>query len=338
MAENMDIQVQKVSKSRAEEVLGGSLSFGKHFSDHMFVADFKDGHWSSGEIVPFGPLPMSPGLSAIHYGQAIFEGLKAYKNEQGEVMVFRPLDNLKRMNESAKRMYMPVIQEHFFVQALKKLIDIDREWVPQKEGHSLYIRPVMFATDETIGVRPSDNYKFVIFTSPSGLYFSEKVRLLVETTYTRASEGGVGFAKAAGNYGVSMFPTKMAQEKGYHQIIWTDAANHEFVEEAGTMNIVFITGDKLITPAAGSTILAGVTRDSVLSIARAWGMEVEERPLRVSELISLIRNNELSEAFGTGTAALPVPDSGSFSVRLSKYLSDIRMGKEEDIFGWMLKV
>ena len=349
-----EIQIEKVKKSRVDEVLAGPLTFGKHFSDHMFVADFSNGEWNSGKIVPYGHLPMSPGISAIHYGQAIFEGLKAYKNEAGEVMVFRPIDNLNRMNESAKRMLMPTIPVDFFMDALKNLIHLDREWVPKKQGCSLYIRPVMFATDEAIGVRPSDTYKLVIFTSPSGMYFSDRVKLLVETQYTRASEGGVGFAKAAGNYGVSMFPTKLAQELGYHQIIWTDSATHEYIEEAGTMNIVLVLGNTLITPPKGGTILAGVTRDSVLSIAKHWGMRVEERPVRISEMIESIKNNTLSEAFGTGTAAviasmgvigydgidyiLPDSSSTSFSVRLSTYLSDIRMGKEEDIFGWMFKI
>ena len=350
----IDLRIQKLAKSRVEEVLGGTLAFGKHFSDHMFVTDFSNGKWSQGEIIPYGKIPMSPGLSAIHYGQAIFEGLKAYKNPEGEVMIFRPLDNLRRMNESAKRMYMPILPEEFFLEALKKLIDLDREWVPQKDGYSLYIRPVMFATDETIGVKPSENYKFVIFTSPSGLYFSDRVKLLVETTYTRAAEGGVGFAKAAGNYGVSMFPTKLAQDKGYHQVIWTDSVTHEFIEEAGTMNIVFISGNRLITPPAGGTILAGVTRDSVLRIAEHWGMLVEERPVRVSEIIEMIKKNQISEAFGTGTAAtiasigqigfegvdyfLPEPNAESFSSKLNKFLSDLRMGRENDVFKWMFKV
>lgn len=350
----MDILINKVVKSRAEEVLGGDLYFGKHFSDHMFVADYENGKWSQGEIIPYGKISISPGLSAIHYGQAIFEGLKAYKNEAGEVFVFRPIDNFNRMNESAKRMFMPELQKSLFMDALQKLIHLDREWVPQKDGYSLYIRPVMFATDEAIGVRPSDNYKFVIFTSPSGPYFSGKVKLYVEENFTRAAKGGVGFAKAAGNYGVSMYPTKLAQDKGYHQVIWTDAETHEYVEEAGTMNIVFVAGNTVFTPAAGNTILEGVTRDSVLKIASHFGMKVEERPVKTSEVIEMIKNNKLTEAFGTGTAAtiasigligyrdvdyvLPETNADSFSIKLKTFLSDIRTGKTEDIFNWMFKV
>jgi branched-chain amino acid aminotransferase len=353
MPQTLTIPVNKVSQSRLSSLPSGQIPFGKYFSDHMFMADFDGRGWSDAQILPYGPVPMSPSISALHYGQAIFEGMKAYKNVNGDLLLFRPHDNFQRMNRSAARMFMPQIPEDLFMEGIMQLVRIDNEWIPTDDGSSLYIRPVLFAMDEVIGVKPSEKYRFVVFTSPTGRYFSEPVRLLVETEYTRAAEGGVGFAKAAGNYGVSMYPTRMAQDKGYHQLIWTDARTHEYIEEAGTMNVFFVFDGFVVTPPAGNTILSGVTRDSVISLLQHEGVKVEQRPLAIREVIDGIISGTLREAFGTGTAAtlatigligfqgtdyvVRQPDENALSVRIESLLSAIRRGASEDPFGWTVR-
>lgn len=352
--ETFEVKVQKASTSRVSELDFSNLPFGKTFSDHMFMADYKDGQWGNAQIVPYGPVPMSPSSSALHYGQAIFEGMKAYRNDTGEVLLFRPLDNQKRLNISAERMAMPMVPQELFIEALKQLVKLDREWVPSSEGASLYIRPFLIGTDEYIGVKPSDTYRFYVITSPSGLYYPEPVKVLVETNYIRAVEGGVGFVKASGNYGRSLFPTKLAQKRGYHQIIWTDARNHRYLEESGTMNLMFVIDDVLITAPLGDTILAGITRDSVLTLARDWKMKVQERKISIDEVLEAHKNGTLEEAFGTGTAAtiahisligfegkdyvLPPVQNRIFSNRVSQELNNIRKGRVEDVHHWMFKV
>ena len=352
--DTISIKVNKVERSRITDVDWDNLPFGKVFSDHMLVMDYKDGVWHDPEIVPFESLSMHPATSAIHYGQSIFEGMKANKNENNEVLIFRPEMNAKRFTESCKRICMPQIPESTFIQLIQKIVDIDRELVPSKEGHSLYIRPFMFATDDFIGIKPSDTYKFIIFTCPVGAYYSQPVNVKIEEYYTRAAQGGVGRAKTAGNYAASLYPAKLAQEQGFHQLIWTDAAEHKYIEESGTMNIVFEIDGKLVTPSEDmDTILRGVTKRAVVDIARHWGVEVEERRVTVEEVVTALREGRVTDAFGAGTAAtiaqvakigfreelfeLPDVTSRTLSNKIKTYLTDLKSGKVEDELNWLLK-
>ncbi len=350
----IDIKVNKVQNSRINEVDFDNLPFGRVFSDHMFTMDYSDGEWKNPEIVPYGNLSLSPATSSIHYGQSVFEGMKAFKNDAGEIQIFRPLENAKRLNISANRMAIPEVPEAVFMDALTTLLELDKDWVPNTEGSSLYIRPYIFATDTYIGIKPSDHYKFMIFTCPVGAYYSEPVNVKVETEYTRAAKGGVGAAKAAGNYAASLYPARLAQKEGYHQLVWTDAKEHKYIEEAGTMNILFVIDGKLITPKSSDTILAGITRRSVVDIARDWGMEVEERKVLVSEVEDAIKSGTLTEIFGAGTAAtiaqikminingvdyeLPAIESREFSNKVHLYLDALKKGEEQDKFGWIYKL
>lgn len=348
------ISIQKIAKTRISEVDFKNIPFGKVYSDHMFMADYKDGQWQNFRIVPYGYMPMSPATPALHYGQSIFEGLKAYKNENGEALVFRPLANWKRMNVSAERMCMPSIPEELFMDGMNTLIDLDRQWIPSTDGSSLYIRPFMFSADEYIGIKPSDNFTFMIITCPVGAYYSTPVKVRIEQHYTRAVEGGTGFAKAGGNYGGALYPAKLAQQDGYHQLIWTDGKEHKFVEESGTMNVMFVINDTLVTPALGDSILRGITRDSVLSLARHWGIKVEERRISVDELIDGLKNGRVKEAFGAGTAAtiahielighdgedyyLPPIEKREFSNKVFRELDLMKRGLSPDPFNWVYKV
>lgn len=350
----LKIDIRKATKSRIQEMDEDNIVFGKLFSDHMLVADFADGQWTGASIVPYEKMPMAPSMSALHYGQAIFEGLKAYRNDKGEILVARPYDNWKRMNISAERMAMPNVPEDLFIDGLTELLKLDKNWVPSKPGTSLYIRPFLFSTDEYIGVKPSETYRFMIFTAPAGAYYAAPIKVLVETNYIRAVEGGIGYVKAAGNYGRSLFPTKLAQQRGYQQIIWTDARNHRFLEESGTMNIMVVIDDIIITPPLGDTILAGITRDSVLTLARDWGYRVQERKISIDEVIDASRKGTLQEMFGVGTAAtiahiaafgfegkdytLPKVEERIFSNRVAAELENIRRGKSKDPHGWMYLV
>jgi len=352
--DTISIKISKTQQSRINEVDWDNLPFGKVFSDHMLVMDYRDGAWQEPEIMPFGPLSLHPATSAIHYGQSIFEGMKAYRADNGDVMIFRPDMNEKRFAESCERMCMPVLPEGMFTELISRTVDVDREWVPKKEGYSLYIRPFLFATDDFIGIKPSDNYKFVIFTCPVGAYYSQPVNVKIEEYYTRAAEGGVGRAKTAGNYAASLYPAKLAQKDGFHQLVWTDAKEHKFIEESGTMNIVFEIDGKLITPSEDSdTILRGVTKRSVVEIAEHWGVTVEERKVTVAEIVEKAREGKLTDAFGAGTAAtiapiakigfrdelfeLPPLDTRETSNKIKKYLTDLKSGKIEDEFNWMLR-
>ena len=350
----MQVTIQKTPKSRLSEVDFDNLAFGRSFADHMLVAEYADGAWNSVQIQPYGPLSYQPAMMSIHYGQAIFEGMKAYRSKEGEVLVFRPEENMKRFNKSAVRMCMPEVPEEIFLGGLKQLIQLDNAWVPEKEGCSLYIRPFMFATDEYVGVSPSTTYKFIIFNCPVGSYYSKPLRVRVETEYIRAAKGGVGFAKNAGNYGGSLFPTIEANKAGYDQIIWTDAATHQYVEEAGTMNLMFIINGALVTAPTGDTILDGVTRKSVIQIAKDWGVEVQERLLSVKELVEGISSGAVTEAFGAGTAAviapiqtigfegkdyeLPARKESDFSAKVFNEISQIRLGEIADTRGWIYKI
>jgi len=348
------INIQKAETSKLHSFSLENLPFGKYFTDHMLEADYEDGEWKNVEIKPYQPLLLDPSLSALHYGQAIFEGVKAYKDKEGNAYIFRPLDNLKRFNISAERMQMPPVPEHIFVEGMRLLVNIDKNWIPDQPDHSLYIRPFMFGTDAFLGVKPSDGYKFMIILSPTGPYYAKPMRIYVEEKYTRAAPGGIGFTKAAANYGASLLPAAEAKNRGYDQVLWTDAFEHKYVQEIGTMNVFFIIGDKAYTPELTSgTILAGVTRDSVITILQEMGVEVEEKAISIDEIIDAQKAGTLREVFGTGTAATISPicelkykdyvmkfdtDSWKVSPEIKKRLDDIRDCKVPDRFGWMYKI
>jgi branched-chain amino acid aminotransferase len=352
MVDTIKISTTKVSESRLHGIDFANLPFGHVFTDHMFLADYRIGEWKNFRIIPYGYMPFSPASPAVHYGQSIFEGMKAYSSESGnEALVFRPLDNWKRMNISAERMCMPSIPEELFMESLANLIELDRGWIPKAEGSSLYIRPFMFSADEYIGIRPSQDFTFMIILSPTGPYYSTPVKVKIETHYTRAVQGGTGFAKAGGNYGGAIYPAKLAQDQGYHQLIWTDGKNHEYVEESGTMNVMFVIDGVLVTPALSDSILAGITRQSVLELAHHWNMPVEERRISVKELVKALEEGRVKEAFGAGTAAtiahielighegkdyhLPAITERTFSNKVYDELEKIKHGKTPDLFGWV---
>ena len=354
MESTLSIQVEKTQNSRLSQVDFDNIPFGRVFSDHMFVTEFKNGAWTNSSIKEYGNLEITPALISLHYGQSVFEGMKAYKNTKGEVFLFRPMENIKRLNRSADRLCMQNIDEDLFLEGLKQLVALDSNWIPEADGCSLYIRPFLFGSDEFIGVRPSDEYKFIIFTCPVSKYYSEPVKVLVEQKYTIAAKGGVGYAKAAGNYAGALLPAKLAQEKGYHQLIWTDANEHEYIEESGTMNLMVVIDGKLITPPVSDTTLPGITRDSVLTVARHWGITVEERALSIKEVLEAHKAGKLTEMFGTGTAAtiaqirriaykeenheLTPVETREFSNKVSAFLNDLRTGNGEDPFGWRVQV
>ncbi|HAW18638.1 MAG TPA: branched chain amino acid aminotransferase [Flavobacteriales bacterium] len=354
MVDTQEIEVIRAAKSKISEVDFDNLPFGKVFSDHMLLATYENGNWSRGSIRPYGDISVSPAMSSIHYGQSIFEGLKAFKSESNDVLIFRPEQNWERINKSAARLCMPSIPKELFLDGMKQLVDLDRNWVPTDNDCSLYIRPFMFATDPFLGVKPSDSYTFMIITSPVGPYYSKPLHLKVETEYTRAALGGVGFAKAAGNYAAAMLPAKIAQDQGVDQLIWTDAKEHRFIEEAGTMNMMMVIGDTLYTAPLTSTILPGVTRDSFLTLARDAGINIKEESVSTDMLIESIENNSLKEVFGVGTAAttaqvqkltfkgktydLPAVESRTISNSIGGLLLDIKTGKATDNKGWNTKL
>ena len=349
----LDITVQKIAQSRIGEVDPSNIQFGKNYSDHMLVAHYENGEWLQPEIVPFNNLSFSPATTFFHYGQAIFEGIKAYKGADGNPAIFRPRDNWKRMNRSAERMGMPAISEEIFVDGIKALVDIDRAWIPGSEDTSLYIRPFMLAVDEFIGVRPAEKFMFIIITSPAGPYYSKPVSIYVQDQFVRAFPGGIGFTKAAGNYGMSMYPTMQIKKMGYDQILWTDGFEHKYVQEIGTMNVFFVIDNTVITPALSDTILAGVTRDSVITLLREKGVTVEERELSIDEIVKAYNEGHLTEAFGTGTAAsishiseltyhdlhmvLPAEENWKISEWVKKEMNDIRYCRKDDTHGWVVK-
>lgn len=347
------MKITKTTQSRIKDVDFSNLVFGTQFTDHMLIAEYSDGSWSEPEIKPYGPLSFTPAMHTLHYGQAIFEGQKAYYMENGEIGIFRPEANAKRLNHSARRMFMPEFPEEWFVDGIKALVDIDREWVPKAENHSLYLRPFMFGSSEFVAARPAEKFIFCIIMSPVGPYYAGDVKVKVEETYTRSAAGGVGSTKCAGNYGGAFYATDQARQEGYTQVIWTDHANHELVEESGTMNVAFVIDDTFITPPLSERILAGITRDSILTLLRDRGiMKVEERPVKVEEVITAAKEGRLQEAFGMGTAAvispinmigyrgtdydISTPEDG-FAMRIKQELTDLRSGKAEDPYGWMLK-
>lgn len=354
MPETLDILVEPIAQSRVHEVDFDNLVFGRTFSDHMLVADYEQGEWQDIKIVPYGKIGLDPALMALHYGQAIFEGLKAYRTDAGKIVLFRPDKNWERINQSAHRMCMPSIPEEIFLGGMKQLIQLDQNWIPNQDGSSLYVRPFMFASDEYIGMRPSEKYKFVIFTCPVAAYYANPVRVKIETHYVRAAQGGTGAAKTAGNYAASLYPAQLAQKAGYDQLVWTDAKTHQFVEESGTMNLGFVIDGKFITPPTSDTILPGITRMSVLQLAKDFGFSPEERPVSVKEIMTAYQNGSLQEAFGIGTAATISPIStigfegkdyalaplaeDSLGMKAKKYLTELCKGRVTDTHQWLTEI
>jgi len=343
--------VSKTPKSRINTVDFSNLVFGENFGDHLLVCEYKNGEWQEPEIKPYGTVPLNYSLHALHYGQAAFEGMKAYRRKDGEIAIFRPEENWKRLNRSAERLLMPNVPKEIFIDGLNELISLDRKWVPEEEENSLYIRPFLFSSSEYIAARPSENFTFCILTSPVGPYYPGAVGVKIESKYSRAAEGGIGFTKAAGNYGGAFYPTAEAQKEGYKQVLWTDHKEHKYIEESGTMNFMMVFEDTLVTPPLSDRILAGITRDAVLRMTRDWGWKVEERLIPVEEIVEKAKSGELKEAFGVGTAAVvsvinrigyngedftvPTPDDG-FAMKIKKGLTDIRKGVVEDPYGWMV--
>ena len=348
-----DIEIIQAKTSKINDVDFDNLKFGHVFSDHMLECNYKDGKWEAPKIIPYQPIVLNPSAKIFHYGQSVFEGMKAYKDAAENVWLFRPLDNFKRLNISSKRLAIPELPENYFMDGLKTLLKIDRDWIPKKDGSSLYIRPFVFASGNGFHASPADAYKFIICTAPSGAYFAGEVRVLIEETYSRSANGGVGFAKAGGNYAGQFYPTQLAIEKGYQQVIWTDDNTHEFIEEAGAMNIFIRINDTLITGPTSDRILDGITRKSIIELARSENIPVEIRKIRVSEVIEAAKKGSLKEIFGAGTAAVISPISGfghqgadynlpkidkSYASYLKKRITDIQTNKAEDPFGWRYAV
>lgn len=349
-----NFKITQVEKSRIHQLDPNNIVFGSLFTDHMLVADCINGEWKTPEILPYGKMEFTPALASLHYGQAIFEGMKAFKSDSDEVFMFRPLENFKRFNISAERMSMPAVPEEIFIGGLEELLRLDAAWIPKGGDNSLYLRPFMFSTDEYLGVRTSLNYRFMIIMSPAGSYYSKPPKVKVETEYIRAAPGGVGYAKCAGNYAASLYPAKLAADQGYTQLLWTDAIEHKYFEESGTMNVMFVKDGKIITPAVSTTILKGTTRAALLQIAKDEGYTIEERKVSVEEIINGIKDGSVTEIFGVGTAVVVSPFSAvgyegvdlelpeitekSVSQILKTILNNIRTGKIADKYGWVWKV
>ncbi len=348
-----NIAIEKAKTSKIHEVDFDNLSFGSVYTDHMLVCDYKNGEWEAPKIVPYQPITLDPSAKIFHYGQSIFEGMKAYKDEDGKVFLFRPLENFKRLNKSAERLAIPQLPESFFMDGLHALIQLESDWIPTNAGSSLYIRPFIFASGNGFHASPANEYKFIIACAPSGSYFSGKVKVLIEETYSRAANGGVGYAKAGGNYAGQFYPTKLAADKGYQQVIWTDDNAHEYIEEAGAMNVFVRINDTLMTAPTNDRILDGITRKSILDIAKDEGIKTEVRKISVHELVEAAKNGSLKEMFGAGTAAVVSPISGfgyhgedytlpeltnSYASMLKKRITDIQYNRAEDKFGWRYPV
>ncbi len=354
----MDIRIEKAGSLKAKPENENALGFGALFSDHMFIMEYDDGQgWHSARVQPYGPLSLEPSAMVLHYGQEIFEGLKAYRTDSGDVLLFRAKDNALRLNQSGERMCMPPVPPEDFVAAVTKLVDTERDWVPNSPGTSLYLRPTMIATEARLGVHPSHKYLFYIICSPSGAYYPKglaPIRIYVEDTYVRATRGGTGYAKTGGNYAASLKAAEIAEKKGYEQILWLDGVERKYVEEVGSMNMMFVIGGKLVTAALEGTILPGITRDSVVKLAKKLGLPVEERKISIDELLEGSASGQLTEAFGTGTAAVVAPvgeltykdqsvvinngQIGPWTQKLYDELTGIQWGKRPDEQGWVTKV
>ncbi|WP_299213001.1 branched-chain amino acid aminotransferase [uncultured Dokdonia sp.] len=347
------MNITKAEKSKIEEVDFNNLTFGSVFSDHMFFCDYKNGAWQEPQIAPYGPISIDPSAKVFHYGQAVFEGMKAFKDDHGATWLFRPEQNWERINKSSERLAMPAFPKEIFFEGLKTLLHLDNDWIKPGNGNSLYIRPFVIATQPGVSASPSDQYRFMIICAPAQAYYSGEVSVLFAEEYSRAADGGVGFAKAAGNYASQFYPTNLAKEKGYQQIVWTDANSHQYLEEAGTMNVFFRVGDTLLTAPNNDRILDGVTRKSIIQLAKDAGIHVDVRRVSVSEIVNAATSGELKEIFGAGTAAVIVPfksfghqgkdydlpsQEDSYAARFKKALKDIQYNRAADPHGWRYEV
>ena len=347
------ISIKHIEKSRINEVDFNHLIFGNEFTDYMFECDFKNGSWNNPTIKPFGNLSISPAAKVFHYGQAVFEGMKAYKDDQDKIWLFRPEDNFNRINKSSKRLAIPEFPKELFFEALESMLQLDKDWIKPGFGNSLYIRPFVIATESGISASPSSEYKFMIVCSPAHAYYTGDIKVVIAEYYSRSADGGIGAAKAAGNYAAQFYPTNLAKEKGFHQVIWTDANEHKYLEEAGTMNVFFRINDTLVTAPISDRILDGITRKSIIALATRDGIAVEERRITIQELIEASKNDSLKEIFGAGTAAVISAISNfshqqvvyylpkittSFAKMFKNKLMEIQYNKSEDTFGWRYEV
>jgi len=347
--------IQKSTNPRISSFDPNNFSFGNTFIDHMIICEYENGKWGDVKLVPYGPLPFSPAMMGVNYGQACFEGMKAYKDKNGDIFLFRPEKNFARINKSASRLAMPEVTEEMFLEGLKALVDVDRDWIPYGEGNSLYIRPLIFATEEALKARIANKFMFAIVATPAKSYYSEPVAVKISDYYSRAANGGVGFAKAAGNYAAAFYPTQLANEEGYEQIIWTDDSTHEYFEESGTMNVFVRINDTIYTPPTSEKILDGITRDSFIKLAEKKGIDLKVEPVSVKTVVEAHKNGTLKEIWGVGTAVvtsafkaigykgekLELPQltlEESFALQLQKDLVDIQTNNAEDPFGWRVKV
>lgn len=352
MTTTPNIQITKATTSKLENVDINNIALGKTFTDHMFICEFEDGQWGNSRIVPLDTIPTHPAAMALHYGQAIFEGMKATKDSDGNPQLFRPEENAKRLNFSARRMEMPELPKAIFIDGLKALVNIERKWIPKQDGSTLYLRPFMYADEPHIGMRAATHYKFIIIASPAGPFFKERIKLWAEKQYIRAVEGGTGEAKAAGNYAAAIRPTEIAKSKGYNQVLWLDAHEHKYIQEVGTMNIFFKINGKFITPKLDGSVLDGITRKSVITLLKDFGYSLEERLISLDEVIEAEQNGTLEEAFGTGTAVniamiksigydggnIHVSDDNPVGEKVNDTLDGIKTGQVEDKFDWMTTV
>lgn len=354
----MELTITKAKQLKQRPEDSPNMGFGTIFTDHMFNMDYnKEQGWHNARIEPFGPMEISPATMVLHYGQAIFEGLKAYRTASGDIQMFRPKDNLNRLNTSAERLCIPQFDADFILDALRKLIELEKDWVPSSPGTALYIRPTIIATDPYIGLRTSFTYRFFIILSPVGAYYPEgfnPVKIWVTEDYVRAVRGGVGSVKTAGNYAASLYATEEAHKDGYTQVLWLDGVELKNVEEVGSMNIFFVIDDEIITPRLNGSILPGITRDSVIALAKSWGMNVTERKISIEEIFNAHDAGRLKEVFGSGTAAVISPVGqikfrnkeiviaegkvGPIAAKLFKGVTDIQYGRADDPMGWLVKI
>lgn len=353
LSTNNEIDIVRASSTKINDIDFDNLVFGNIFTDHMLICDFKDGKWQKPTIKPYEPFLLDPSAKVFHYGQAIFEGMKAYKDNNDDVWLFRPDENFDRFNKSAKRMAMPEVPEEVFLGGLHEILKIEKDWVKKGKGNTLYIRPFMIATGTGVVAAPSSQYRFMIILSPAKAYYSGEVKVIIAEHYSRAANGGIGAAKAAGNYSAQFYPTKLANEQGFQQIIWTDDATHTKLEEAGTMNVFFRINDTLFTAPTSERILDGVTRKSIIALAEKEGIDIQVRSVLVWELVEAAKNGSLKEIFGAGTAAVINPIVGfsykdeyfelpkledSVALKLKDKLTNIQYKLEEDTFGWTVKI
>ncbi len=349
---SVKIKITQVETSKVSELDFNNIPLGTTFTDHMFICDYNNGTWENPRIEPLKPIATHPAAMALHYGQAIFEGMKATKTKSGQAMLFRPEKNAKRLNLSAERMGMPILPEEVFIEGLKALVGLDQNWIPPQEGSALYLRPFMYADEAFIGMRAATHFKFIIMASPSNPLYTKRIKLYAETQYIRAASGGTGEAKAAGNYAAAIRPTELAKAKGYDQVLWLDAQEFTYIQEVGTMNIFFIINDEIVTPNLDGSILHGITRLSVIELLKSKGYKVTERPITITEIVEASNNGTLQEAFGAGTAVgiamiqeigykedkIHISDTNPVGQMVLDTINGVRSGKLDDALNWMTNV